>query len=118
MTLTAREIMVEVLRMSGYKVIEATDGEEAVSLFREEKDGPDIVVLDVRMPRKDGREVYEEIMKARPETPVLFMSGYTKDIIDSQSIIEQGLHFISKAASPEEMLSKIREVLDEQNNNE
>jgi PAS domain S-box-containing protein len=108
----AREIMAEVLRLSGYKVIEAEDGEDAIRLFRDEKDGVDIVVLDVRMPKKDGREVYEEIMKARPETAVLFMSGYTKDIIDSQRIIEHGLHFISKAASPEEMLTKIREVLD------
>jgi two-component system cell cycle sensor histidine kinase/response regulator CckA len=72
----------------------------------------DLVILDVRMPRKDGREVYEEVMKASPEKAVLFMSGYTKDIIDSQGIIEQRLNFVSKAASPEEMLTKIREVLD------
>jgi PAS domain S-box-containing protein len=108
----AREIMAEVLRLSGYTVIEAKDGEDAIRLFRDKKEGVDLVFLDVRMPRKDGREVYEEIMKASPETAVLFMSGYTKDIIDSQRIIEQGLHFISKAASPEEMLTKIREVLD------
>jgi DNA-binding response OmpR family regulator len=108
----AREILAEVLRLSGYTVIEAKDGEDAVMLFRDKKEGVDLVFLDVRMPRKDGREVYEEIMKASPETAVLFMSGYTKDIIDSQRIIEQGLHFISKAASPEEMLTKIREVLD------
>jgi len=108
----AREIMAEVLRLSGYTVIEAKDGEDAVRLFRDKKDGVDLVFLDVRMPKKDGREVYEEIMKASPEMAVLFMSGYTKDIIDSQKIVEQGLHFISKAASPEEMLTKIREVLD------
>jgi len=111
-----REIMAEVLRLSGYTVIEASDGEDAVSLFRDEKDAVDLVLLDVRMPKKDGGEVYEEIMKASPDTAVLFMSGYTKDIIDSQRIVEQGLHFISKAASPEEMLTKIREVLDKQEN--
>jgi DNA-binding response OmpR family regulator len=109
-------IMAEVLRMSGYKVLEAKDGEDAVRLFREEKDGIALVFLDVRMPRKDGSEVYEEIMKTAPETAVLFMSGYTKDIIDSQRIIEQGLNFISKTASPEEMLTKIRELLDKQDN--
>lgn len=110
----AREIMAEVLRLSGYTVIEAKDGEDAVRLFRDKKGVVDLVFLDVRMPKKDGSEAYEEIMKASPETAVLFMSGYTKDIIDSQRIIEQGLHFISKAASPEEMLKKIREVLDKQ----
>ncbi len=108
----AREILAEVLRLSGYTVIEAKDGEEAIRLFMGNRDGVNLVFLDVRMPRKDGSEVYEEIKKMRPKTAVLFMSGYTKDIIDSQKIIEQGLNFISKAASPEEMLTKIREVLD------
>ncbi len=112
----AREIMAEVLRLSGYTVMEARDGEDAVRLFRDKKGGIDLVLLDVRMPRKDGREVYEEIMKANPGTKVLFMSGYTKDIIDSQRIIEQGLNFISKTAAPEEILTKIREVLDQQKN--
>ncbi len=113
----AREIMAEVLRLSGYSVIEAVDGEDALRLFRDKKDVVDLVVLDVRMPRKDGKEVYEEIIRAAPETSVLFMSGYTKDIIDSQGIIEQGLNFISKAASPEEMLTKIREILDQRKKN-
>jgi two-component system cell cycle sensor histidine kinase/response regulator CckA len=108
----AREIMAAVLRLSGYTVIEAKDGEEAVRLFSDKKEVVDLVILDVRMPRKDGREVYEEVIKASPEIAVLFMSGYTKNIIDSRGIIEQRLNFISKAASPEEMLTKIREVLD------
>ena len=108
----ARKIMAEVLSLSGYKVIEAADGEEAVRLFREEKDGVALVLLDVRMPKKDGREVYEEIMKEQRKTRVIFMSGYTKDIIDSEQIIEQGLDFIPKAASLDEILTKIREVLD------
>jgi len=78
----------------------------------EKKDQIDLVFLDVRMPKKNGREVYEEIRKASPETAVLFMSGYTKDILDSQGIIEEKLNFIAKPAMPEEILRKIREVLD------
>ncbi len=112
----AREIMAEVLRLSGYAVIEAKDGEDAVRLFMDKKELVNLVILDVRMPKMDGREVYGEIMKTAPETAVLFMSGYTSDIIDTQKIIEQGLHFISKAASPEEMLAKIREILDQKKN--
>ncbi|MBA4373974.1 MAG: hypothetical protein C0402_14080 [Thermodesulfovibrio sp.] len=110
----ARKIMAEVMRLSGYAVIEAADGEDAIRIFTEKKDAVDLVLLDVRMPGKDGGEVYEEINKVRQETAVLFISGYTKDIISSQRIIEQGLNFISKAASPEEILTKIREVLDKQ----
>ena len=110
----AREIMAAVLRMAGYRVIEAKDGEDAIRLFRDEKDAVNLVFLDVRMPKKDGSEVYKEIMKTGSEPAVLFISGYTKDIIDSQRIIEQGLNFISKTASPEEILKKIRDLLDKQ----
>ncbi|MBA4372955.1 MAG: hypothetical protein C0402_08830 [Thermodesulfovibrio sp.] len=108
----ARKIMAEVLRLSGYKVVEAVDGEDTIRVFRNLKDVVDLVLLDVRMPRKDGREVFMEIMQERPETAVLFMSGYTDDIINSEKIVEHGLNFISKAASPEELLTRIREVLD------
>jgi CheY-like chemotaxis protein len=107
-----RETMSEVLQLSGYTVIEAGDGEEAVRAFMEKKDQIDLAFLDVRMPKKNGKEVYEEIKKESPSTVVLFMSGYTKDIIDSQGIIEEKLNFISKAATPEEILRKIRKVLD------
>ncbi|MDH4230419.1 MAG: response regulator [Nitrospirota bacterium] len=108
----ARETMSEVLRLSGYTVLEAGDGESAVKVFMEKKDQIDLVFLDVRMPKKNGREVYEEIKKESRETAVLFMSGYTKDIIDNQGIIEEKLNFISKTATTEEILRKIREVLD------
>lgn len=110
----ARKIMAEVLRLSGYTVIEAADGEEASRLFKERHGKIDLVLLDVLMPRKDGGEVYEDIRSAAPETAVLFMSGYTRDIINSERILRQGLNFISKAASPEELLLKIREVLGQQ----
>ncbi|MDH4233450.1 MAG: response regulator, partial [Nitrospirota bacterium] len=107
----ARETMSEVLRLSGYTVLEAEDGEAAVRIFTDKRDQIDLVFLDVRMPKKNGREVYEEIKKVSPESAVLFVSGYTKDIIDSQGISEEKLNFISKAASPEEILGKIREML-------
>ncbi|MDA8240332.1 MAG: ATP-binding protein [Nitrospiraceae bacterium] len=107
-----RETMGEVLRLSGYTVIEARDGEDAVSLFRDRKEGVDLVFLDVRMPKKNGREVYEETRKMNPGTKFLFMSGYTDEIINSQGILEEGFNFISKVALPDEILLKIREVLD------
>jgi CheY-like chemotaxis protein len=101
-----RETMSEVLRLSGYTVIAAGDGEEALEVFMEKKDQIDLAFLDVWMPKKNGREVYDEIRKASPETAVLFISGYTKDIIDSQGIIKEKLNFISKAVTPEEILRK------------
>ena len=107
-----RETMSEVLRLSGYTVIEARDGEDAVRLFRDRKEGVDLVLLDVRMPKKNGREVYEETRKMNPGAKFLFMSGYTDEIINSQGILEEGFNFISKVALPDEILLKIREVLD------
>jgi two-component system cell cycle sensor histidine kinase/response regulator CckA len=65
------------------------------------------------MPKKNGKEVYEEIVKIRPDIKKLFMSGYTSDIIHEQGIIDEGIHIIYKPLSPEGLLRKVRQVLDE-----
>ena len=108
----ARAAISDMLRLTGYTVIEAGDGEEVVKTFNEKSDKIDLLLLDVRMPKKNGRETYEEIRKINPQCKALFISGYTADVIDSQGIREEGFNFISKAASPDEILAKIREVLD------
>ena len=108
----ARTIMAEMLRMGGYTVLEARDGEEATKVYKENKDRIQLVFLDVRMPKKNGREVYEEIKQIHPATKFLFMSGYTADTMDSLGVGEECIDFISKAALPDEILTKIREVLD------
>ncbi len=109
----ARATMSEMVRMIGYTVLEARDGEEAIKVFMENKDRIQLVFLDVRMPKKNGRVVYEEIRKIHPQTKFLFVSGYTADIIDSLGVSEGGINFISKAASPDAILRRIREVLDQ-----
>jgi two-component system cell cycle sensor histidine kinase/response regulator CckA len=107
-----RRTLSEVLRLCGYTVLEAGDGKEAVRIYSEHRERIDLAVLDVRMPEMTGREVYEEIMRLTPQAAVLFMSGYTDDIINSEGILERELNFISKAALPAEILRKVREVLD------
>ena len=107
-----RSTMSEILSMTGYTVLEARDGEEAVSVFMENKDRVQLVFLDVRMPKKDGRAVYEAIKIIGPQTKFLFISGYTEHIIDPLAISEESINFISKASLPHEILEKIREVLD------
>ena len=109
----ARATMSEMLRMTGYNVLEARDGEEAISVFIENKDRVQLVFVDVRMPKKNGRVVYEEIKGRHPQIKFLFTSGYTADIMDSLGVSEGGINFISKAALPDEILRKIREVLDQ-----
>lgn len=96
----------------GYTVIEASDGEEAVRKFMENKEDIQLVILDVIMPKKSGKEAADEIKDVKPDARILFTSGYTADIIHQKGIPEEGMNFISKPANPHDLLIKIREVLD------
>lgn len=109
-----RRTMSEVLRLSGYHVLEAVDGEEAIRLYSENRDRVDLVFLDMRMPKKDGMDVCRQIRAGNPETRFLFMSGYAEDPLDLEDLPAGHLDFISKGALPEEILRKIRELLDHQ----
>lgn len=107
-----RTLIKTVLEEAGYTVLEARDGEEAVGLFGNNRDHIHLVLLDVIMPRKNGKEAYEEILKMRPCFKAVFMSGYTADIVTGQGIIEQGMPFVSKPVTPYDLLKKVRETLD------
>jgi two-component system, cell cycle sensor histidine kinase and response regulator CckA len=107
-----REFTKKLLEEYGYKVITAGSGQEAIDEFKAHKDEIQLLLLDVIMPNKNGREAYEEIKKIRPDIKVLFMSGYPADIIHKHDIIEKGFAYIEKPASPTKLLRKIREALD------
>jgi len=102
----------ELLEEFGYTVIAAVDGEDAVGLFRENKDAVRLLLLDVIMPKMNGKEVYEEIKMMRPDIKTIFMSGYSADILQSRFLFDDGLHYIAKPVSPVVLLRTIREVLD------
>jgi CheY-like chemotaxis protein/two-component sensor histidine kinase len=106
-----RSLTRDVLIEFGYKVIEAADGAEALTKFIENKHSVNLLIVDVIMPKKNGREVYEEAKRLAPEIKVLFTSGYPADLIQKQGVLEKGLHFISKPSSPQELLKKVRDVL-------
>ncbi len=105
-----RTLTKTVLEGNGYTVIEAMDGSEAVAKFLEHM--PDFIILDVVMPKKNGKEVYDEIKRINPHAKGLFTSGYTDDIIHQKGIMEEGLNFMSKPFSPNELLRTIRKILD------
>lgn len=107
-----REVIKITLECAGYKVVEAVDGEDAINRFVENKEKVDLVITDVIMPRKSGKEVYDEIKKIKPLIKVLFTSGYTADMIGRKGITEEGAAFISKPANPYDFLIKVREILD------
>jgi len=107
-----RELTKTVLEGFGYNVIEASDGEDAVKNFIQDKDIIQLLILDVVMPKKSGKEAYEEIRKIRPDIKALFTSGYAVDIIRRKGLLEEGFNFIPKPILPRELLRKVREVLD------
>ena len=108
-----RTIIKAILERSGYKIIEAVDGKDAVIRFKENKDKINIIILDVIMPKKNGKMAYDEIKELFPEIKAIFTSGHTTELIDKKGVLEEGINFIPKPVSPNELLRKVREVLDE-----
>ncbi|MBI2354961.1 MAG: PAS domain S-box protein [Deltaproteobacteria bacterium] len=96
----------------GYRVIEAADGEEALARFAENRDSVRVVILDVIMPGMNGKEVYDALRKTKPELRALFISGYAADIINRTVMKEEGLHLLQKPVTLNELLQKVRELLD------
>jgi PAS domain S-box-containing protein len=106
-----RTLLRTILTEYGYTIIEAVDGEDAVDKFNRHKK-IDLLIIDTVMPKKNGRDVYDEIRKTYPHVKVLFTSGYTKDVILDKGIKEEEFHFLRKPLAPNELLRKVREVLD------
>jgi signal transduction histidine kinase/DNA-binding response OmpR family regulator len=107
-----RALITHVLQEFGYTVIEAVDGEDAISKFKENKDRIELGILDIIMPKKSGKEASEAIRNIKPGVKLLFISGYTADIITKAGINEKGGYFIQKPITPNNLLEKVREILD------
>ena len=106
-----RGLTVQILKKQGYTVLEASNGKDALSVAREFADKIHLIITDVVMPGMNGREVYEEIKKITPDIKVVFMSGYTAEVIRRKNVIEKDVMFLSKPISPDGLLLKIRDVL-------
>ena len=100
------------LEGNGYKIIEAENGEDAARKFRENRGTVSLILLDVIMPIKNGREAYKEIINIEPGVKTIFMSGYTDDIITKKGLLEEGFDLISKPIKPAALMRKIRDALD------
>ena len=107
-----RALITIVLREAGYTVIESVDGEEAVQQFTEHAGSLSLFLSDVIMPKMNGKAAYEQIRAVKPGIKVIFMSGYTADIIQSKGITNDGIPFLPKPIFPDQLLRKVREVLD------
>jgi PAS domain S-box-containing protein len=107
-----RELSVKVLERAGYNIIVAEDGESAVELFREHTDEIDLAILDVIMPKKSGSMVSEFIWKIKPELPVIFCSGYSKNYLGTDFEPKKNVRLLQKPLSSDDILRTIRELLE------
>ncbi|MBA4349420.1 MAG: hypothetical protein C0415_05470, partial [Thermodesulfovibrio sp.] len=106
-----RKFTKETLEKFGYEVIVAADGDEAIEKFKENKDKIQLLILDVIMPKRNGREVYEMIRKTSPDIKVIFVSGYPANIIQKKGIFEEGFNFLPKPIPPTMLLETVRRIL-------
>jgi two-component system, cell cycle sensor histidine kinase and response regulator CckA len=104
-----RELYKKILEFKGYRVIEAVDGKDGVEKFSEHRDEIHILISDVMMPCKNGRETYEEIIKIKNDVKVIFTSGYNTELTNIIQI--DGLNYLQKPFSPQLLLQMIEEVL-------
>lgn len=107
-----RNLTRQTLVMSGYTVLDAKNGEEALSIFHRHKDKIDLLMLDVVMPGLGGKEVYDKIAETHPDVLALFCSGYSHNAIHTGFVLDSDLLFIQKPYSPDALLRKIRKLLD------
>ncbi len=106
-----RNMTREILQESGYQVLEARHGHEAL-LVAEQYNGPiHLMLSDVVMPQISGRELAEQLAPLRREMKVLYMSGYTDDAIVHHGVLDAGMAFIEKPFTPNALALKLREVL-------
>jgi len=95
----------------GYTVIRAQSPETAIAICEKKNQQIDLILTDVVMPGLNGREMVDRIESILPKTKVLFMSGYTADIIAQRGIVDEGMHFISKPIDMKKLNEKLKEIL-------
>ncbi len=107
-----RRLARRVLEREGYTVLAAASGDEALSLARAHAGAIDLLLSDVVMPGMSGRQVAEQLALLRTGTRVLFMSGYTDNVIAERGVLDPGYAFLSKPFTPDALAKKVRQVLE------
>ena len=110
-----RGLLRQFLTGQGYRVLEASDGEEAVKLVGQEEAPIDLMLSDIVMPGMSGTELAEKLGQMQPSVRVLLMSGYTERLegFVDRGTGKGGVNFLQKPFSMEALARKVREILDE-----
>ena len=107
-----RDLLCEILEAAGYTVLVADGGGKALQIADEYAGAIQLIVTDVIMPGLSGRQAAEKIKAARSEVEILFISGYTSEAIEKHGVLAPGAKFLSKPFTTEDLLRKIRDVLE------
>ena len=107
-----REVLTEILKDLGYLVIHASDSAEATKKSKKFKNKIHLLLTDLILPGLNGRELSELLAEKREDMKVLFISGYSDDVIAKHGIIDEGLSFLQKPFTASSLGKKIREVLE------
>jgi CheY-like chemotaxis protein len=108
-----RDLVCAVLLNQGYDLLCASNGAEGLRLAREHPRRLDLLLTDIIMPQMNGPEVAEALRREQPQVKVLYVSGYTDDVLNDHAAVTAELRFLEKPFTPESLCRKIREVLDE-----
>src|SRR5262249_34109588 len=106
-----RRLVRQVLQTSGYDVLEARHGMEALQLWDAKKDEVRLMVTDVVMPEMNGSDLAQRLLSQRPDLKVLFISGYTDVEVFSQGLLDRGAALLPKPFMPKALSSKVDELL-------
>jgi two-component system cell cycle sensor histidine kinase/response regulator CckA len=100
------------LEEAGYRVITAANGKEALDKFREHEDEIALLILDAVMPKMSGKGLLELIKQVNPGIKALFVSGYPSEVLRKADMVQEEFEIMMKPVSPNELLCKIRDMLD------
>jgi PAS domain S-box-containing protein len=106
-----RRLALRILKSNGYDLLEASNGPEALEVSRNHAGPIHLLVTDVVMPGMTGRELATRLLELRPQIKVLYMSGYSADVIGHQGVLDPGVTCLPKPFTPAELALKVREVL-------
>jgi two-component system, cell cycle sensor histidine kinase and response regulator CckA len=107
-----RKLLTHVLQKRGYNVIAAADGEEALQIFERRGSEIHLVLTDMVMPRMGGRTLGTRLRELRADLKIIYMSGYTDDVLVRTGALGPGMSFLQKPLRPEVLAAKVRETLD------
>jgi DNA-binding NtrC family response regulator len=106
-----RKFVVQALAEEGFDIREAEGGEPALALLEDGAFRPELLLTDLVMRGMNGRMLYEKVKSIMPGIRVIYMSGYTRDIISRHGVLDEGLTFLQKPFAVPVLLDKVREVL-------